>query len=132
MVGSLDRQSDCRYRARTAVRLAAGGKQALASLTSLRLAGHASIAAALRFHAAAQMAHCKGHEVLNGFGRPPALPCCRLLPAAEGHVGDAAGAVHGLDLEAVFERLQPVPEPFPAAQHDGHHDDVQVVDQAGR
>src|SRR6266567_3743855 len=30
-----------------------GGKQALASLTSLPLAGHASIAAALRFHAAA-------------------------------------------------------------------------------
>jgi hypothetical protein len=31
----------------------------LASLTSLRLAGHASIAAARRFHAAAQIAHCK-------------------------------------------------------------------------
>jgi hypothetical protein len=35
---------------------AAGGKQALASLTSLPLAGHACIAAALRFHAAAQIA----------------------------------------------------------------------------
>src|SRR6266487_5944534 len=57
--GNLDRQSDCRYRARTAVRLAAGRKQALASLTSLPLAGHASIAAALRFHAAAQIAHCE-------------------------------------------------------------------------
>jgi hypothetical protein len=57
--GNLDRQSDCRYRARTAVRLAAGGKQAMASLTSLPLAGHASIAAALRFHAAAQIAHCE-------------------------------------------------------------------------
>jgi len=56
--GNLDRQSDCRYRARTAVRLAAGGKQALASLTSLPLAGHASIAAALRVHAA-QIAHCE-------------------------------------------------------------------------
>jgi hypothetical protein len=56
-------------------RLAAGGKQALASLTSLRLAGHASVAAALRFHAAAQIAHGKRHEVLNGFGRRPALPC---------------------------------------------------------
>jgi hypothetical protein len=54
--GNLDRQSACRYRARTAVRLAAGGKQALASLTSLPLAGHASIAAARRFHAAAQIA----------------------------------------------------------------------------
>jgi len=39
------------------------------------LAGHASIAAALRFHAAAQIAHCKRHEVLNGFGRRPALTC---------------------------------------------------------
>ena len=62
---------------------------------------------------------------------PPAPPCCRLLPAAEGDVGDAAGAVYGLDLEAVFERLQPIPQPFPAAQHDRHHDDVRVVDQAG-
>ena len=56
--GNLDRQSDCRYRARTAVRLAAGGKQALASVTSLCLAGRASLAAARRFHAAAQIAHC--------------------------------------------------------------------------
>src|SRR5215471_20847505 len=54
-----------------------------------------------------------------------------VLPAAEGEVGDAAGAVYGLDLEAIFERLQTVPEPFAAAQHDRHHDDVQVVDQAG-
>jgi len=36
-----------------------GANQASTSLTSLRLAGHASIAAALRFHAAAQIAHCK-------------------------------------------------------------------------
>jgi hypothetical protein len=56
--GNLDRQSACHYRARTAVRLAAGGKQALASLTSLRLAGRASIAAARRLHAA-QIAHCE-------------------------------------------------------------------------
>src|SRR5215831_6408721 len=49
---------------------------------------------------------CKCHEVLNGFGRCPAV--CRLLPAAEGDVGDAAGAGYGLDLEAVFERLQTV------------------------
>src|SRR5258708_13943545 len=72
------------------------------------------------------------HEVLNGFGRRPAscLPCCRPLPPAEGEVGDAAGTVHGLNLETVFEPLQTVPEPLPAAQHDRHHDDVQVVDQA--
>ena len=57
--GNLVRQTDCRYRARTAVRLAAGGNQALASLASLRLAAHASIAAALGFHAAAQIAHRK-------------------------------------------------------------------------
>jgi hypothetical protein len=35
------------------------GKQALASLTTLPLAGHARIAAALRFHAAAQIARCE-------------------------------------------------------------------------
>ena len=46
-------------------------------------------------------------------------------------MSDAAGAVHGLNLEPFFEPLQPVPEPLPAAQHDRHHDDVQVVDQAG-
>jgi hypothetical protein len=78
--GNLDRQSDCRYRARMAVRLAAGGKQALASLTSLCLAGRASIAAALRFHAAAQIATANDHEVLNGFGRRPAS-CPAMLPA---------------------------------------------------
>lgn len=55
--GNLDRQSDCRYRARTAVRLAARGKQVSASLTCLPLAGRACIAAAMRFHAAAQIAH---------------------------------------------------------------------------
>ena len=57
--GNLDRQSECRYRARTAVRLAAGGRQALASLTSLPLAGRASIAVALSFRAAARIAYCK-------------------------------------------------------------------------
>src|SRR5690348_13543712 len=62
---------------------------------------------------------------------PPALPCCQLLPPAEGDVGDAAGAVHGLNLETVFEPLQTVPEPLSAAQHDRHHGDVRVVDQAG-
>ncbi len=55
----------------------------------------------------------------------------RLSRPAEGDVGDPAGAVHGLNLKAVFERLQPIPEPLPAAQHDGHHDDVHVVDQVG-
>ena len=53
------------------------------------------------------------------------------VTAGEGDVGDAAGTVHGLNLETVFEPLQTVPEPLPAAQHDRHHDDVQVVDQAG-
>src|SRR6516164_5779949 len=68
------------------------------------------------------------HEVLNGSGRRPAV--LRLLPAAEGDVGDAAGAVHGLNLETVFEPLQTLPEPLPTAQHDRHHDNVRVVDQA--
>jgi hypothetical protein len=67
------------------VRLAAGGKQALASLTSLPLAGRASIAAALRFHAAAQTATANDHEVLNGSGRRPALlPCPAVLRAVTG------------------------------------------------
>src|SRR5712692_5534818 len=77
--GNLDRQSDCRYRARTAVRLAAGGKQALASLTSLPLAGHACIAAALRF-TPPRSPTANDHEVLNGFGRHPAS-CPAMLPA---------------------------------------------------
>jgi hypothetical protein len=46
-------------------------------------------------------------------------------------VGDATWAVHGLDPEVVLECFQPVPEPLPAPEHDRHHDDVQVVDQAG-
>jgi hypothetical protein len=57
--GNLDRQSDCRYRARTAVRLAAGASKPWLVLTSLCLAGRASIAGALRFHAAARIAHCQ-------------------------------------------------------------------------
>jgi hypothetical protein len=48
------------------------------SLTSLRLAGQASIAAALRFHGAAQIARCKRHEGLNGFAG--ALPCPARAP----------------------------------------------------
>jgi hypothetical protein len=48
---SLPRPNGCSARGR--------GKQALASLTSLPLAGYASIAAARRFHAAARIAHCE-------------------------------------------------------------------------
>ena len=59
------------------------------------------------------------------------IPCCRPLPPTEGEVGDAAGTVHGLNLESVFEPLQTVPEPLPAAQHNRHHGDVSVVDQVG-
>jgi hypothetical protein len=44
-------------------------------------------------------------------------------------VGDAAGAGHGLYSEALFERVEAIPQPFTAAQHDGHYDDVQVVNQ---
>ena len=42
--------------------------------------------------------------------RAPRLACPAVLPPAmpaEGDLGDAAGAVHGLTLETVFERLQP-------------------------
>jgi hypothetical protein len=47
------------------------------------LAAHAGIAAALRFHAAAQIAHANDHEVPNGFGRRPAS-CPAMLPAVTG------------------------------------------------
>ena len=76
--GNLDRQSECRYRARTAVRLAAGGEQALASLTSLCLAGHACMAAALRFMPPGSPT-ANDHGVLNGFGRRLAS-CPAVLP----------------------------------------------------
>src|SRR6266542_2225908 len=65
-------------------------------------------------------------------GRPDrAASCCRGSPAGEDEMRSAAGAAHCLPAEAVFEPLEPVPEPFPAARHDGHHDDVQVIDKAG-
>ena len=56
------------------------GKQALASLTSLLLAGHGCIAAALRFTPPRSLT-ANDHEVLNGFGRRPAS-CPAMLPAA--------------------------------------------------
>src|SRR5579859_1288235 len=67
-----------------------------------------------------------GSELFPGYVNQTAAS-----PPAEGDVGDAARTVHGLDPETVFEPLQTVPEPLPAAQHDRHYDDVQVVDQAG-
>jgi hypothetical protein len=45
------------------------------AISILRMAGHASIAADRRFHAAARIAHGKRHEVLTGSGPRPALPC---------------------------------------------------------
>ena len=59
------------------------GETSLASLASLCLAGRAGIAAALGFHAAAHIAGCKRHEVLNGFARHPAS-CPAVLPAVAG------------------------------------------------
>ena len=58
----------------------------------------------------------------------PALACG--YRRAEGEVGDAAGTVDGLDLETVLESLQTDLQPLPAAQHDRHHGNVGVVDQA--
>jgi hypothetical protein len=58
-----------------------GGKQALASLTSLCVAGHACIAAALRFESPLPGSPAANdHEVLNGLGRRPAS-CPAMLPA---------------------------------------------------
>ena len=57
-----------------------GGRQALASLTSLPLAGHACVAAALRFTPPPGSPPANDHEVLNGSGRRPAS-CPAMLPA---------------------------------------------------
>jgi hypothetical protein len=49
-------------------------------LTSLPLAGHAGIAAALHFMPPPGSPAANDHEVLNGFGRRPAS-CPAMLPA---------------------------------------------------
>ena len=46
----------------------------------------------------------------------------------ERYVGDSAGRGGGLDLVFLLEALQPVPEPYAAAEHDRDHRDVHVVD----
>jgi hypothetical protein len=114
-VRDLDFDED-RSQARTAA-----GPRVMASLRNLvitivRLAGAASIAAALRY-----LARLPGRPLqtimrgLNDFGtRGWRVPrCSRLLPPAEGDVSDPAGAGHSLNPGAVFERLQPIPEPLP-------------------
>src|SRR5712691_917651 len=62
----LDRQSDCRYRARTAVRLAAGGKQALASLTSLCWPAVPASPLPCAFTPPPRSPTANDHEVLHG------------------------------------------------------------------
>jgi 2,7-dihydroxy-5-methyl-1-naphthoate 7-O-methyltransferase len=57
------------------------------------------------------------------------VECSAKLPAAEGHVGDAAGADDRLHLEAVLQALQAVPEALAAPEEDRHDDDVHVVDE---
>ena len=69
----------------------------------------------------------------DGRGQNPEAGCpavFHLLPPAKGDVGDPAGA--GPASSGRGLRAPPAhPEPLSAGQHDGHHDDVQVVDRPG-
>src|SRR6187401_2378709 len=49
--------------------------------------------------------------------------------AGERQVGHAARRGGRLDLEVPLQAFEPIPEPLTAAEHDGDHDDVQVVDK---
>ena len=53
------------------------------------------------------------------------------LSAGEGEMDDATGGADGLQVESPLEFLEPVPEPLPPAQNNGHDDYVHVVDQVG-
>ena len=56
---------------------------------------------------------------------------CRLLSPGEDEMGHAAGGADRLHLEPLLERLEPIPEPLPPAEDDGHDDYVHVVDEVG-
>src|SRR5712692_4357032 len=70
-------------------------------------------------------------------GRPPPNAGCETarrrleLSAGEREMGDAAGGADRLHIEALLERLQPVPEAFPASENYGDDRYVHVVDQVG-
>src|SRR5579884_894687 len=44
---------------------------------------------------------------------------------------DATGSAHRLHPEALLHSLEAVPKRFATPQNDGHHSDVQVIDQVG-
>src|SRR5260370_25082557 len=63
---------------------------------------------------------------------PAARPIPGDLSAGEGEMGDTAGRADRLNVEALLESLEPVPQAFPACENDGHDRDVHLVDQVGR
>ena len=75
--GNLDRQSDCRYRARRAVRLAAGENKPWPVCPWPAMPASPPPGA---FTPPPGSPTANDHEVLNGFGRRPAC-CLALLPA---------------------------------------------------
>src|SRR5207245_6129024 len=54
------------------------------------------------------------------------------LSAGEHEMSDAAGRADRLDVEALLEPFETVPEAFPASENDGHDRDVHMVDHVGR
>src|SRR6476659_6974088 len=55
----------------------------------------------------------------------------RSVRTGECHVRDSAWRGDGLDLVALFEALQPVPEAYASAEQNRHDHDVHVVDEPG-
>src|SRR5829696_3381701 len=49
----------------------------------------------------------------------------------EGEMGHATWRRGGFDRVVLLDALQSVPQADPSAEHDRHHDDMQVVDEAG-
>src|SRR6476661_383071 len=69
---------------------------------------------------------CSTHRI------PLTAPVC--LPGratGEDHVDDSRWRRSRFDVKALFESLEPIPEPFTAAQEDRYDDDMHVVDQIG-
>jgi len=78
--GNLDRQSACRYRARTAVRLAAGGNKPWLVWPACAWPAVPASPLPCAFTPPPRSPTANDHEVLNGIGRRPAS-CPAMLPA---------------------------------------------------
>ena len=60
---------------------------------------------------------------------PAPRPAC--LSAGECEMRNATWRADRLNMEALFEVFESVPQPFPASQNDRHHGDVHVVHEIG-